>query len=417
MQKRILAFQYNEDRKHTAQFISDTISMVAKYYGLEHKILCISFDNASNNTAAVDSLKIALSPPLADIFHVRCACHIYNLIVKYGLYFFEPIIEKVRHAVGFIQGNNRKARLKEFKRKCEENNLRPRLMPEEIETRWNSTYDFLKTCNIYKAPITTTFNQYAYKFPEVMLQESDWDKINDVVIFLEKFYLATVEFSGAYYPTVCNILAYIADLSLLLMEYRCKTEYKDAITQMVEKFKKYFFPIPPIYLIGAMLNPCMKFTTMSEFVRIIYSSLEIKPEEKPSMFKTMSDTNDHIQSLYNHYVDLLDNATPTHTVPLARPSDEPSSSKRQAHGMPAHCVTNLSVWSKIQPTSQRSVNRDELNYYLRQAPESYQNNVSALDWWKNNQNQYPVLSTMARDVLNVPMSTVASESAFSQGRQ
>ncbi|KAL9691511.1 hypothetical protein QQ045_011935 [Rhodiola kirilowii] len=38
-----------------------------------------------------------------------------------------------------------------------------------------------------------------------------------------------------------------------------------------------------------------------------------------------------------------------------------------------------------------------------------------LEWWKKNSSMYPILSVMARDILSVPASTVASESAFSTG--
>ena len=34
-------------------------------------------------------------------------------------------------------------------------------------------------------------------------------------------------------------------------------------------------------------------------------------------------------------------------------------------------------------------------------------------WWKLNEVKYPVLQTIARDILAIPVSTVASESAFS----
>ncbi|KAF7130352.1 hypothetical protein RHSIM_Rhsim10G0102100 [Rhododendron simsii] len=42
-------------------------------------------------------------------------------------------------------------------------------------------------------------------------------------------------------------------------------------------------------------------------------------------------------------------------------------------------------------------------------------NFDILLWWKNNCNKYPILSQVARDVLAMPVSTVASESAFSTG--
>ncbi|KAM3341857.1 zinc finger BED domain-containing protein RICESLEEPER 4-like [Capsicum galapagoense] len=65
----------------------------------------------------------------------------------------------------------------------------------------------------------------------------------------------------------------------------------------------------------------------------------------------------------------------------------------------------------------RSIYREELKYYLRSLPEDRRRRINTLDWWRNNESKYPVLSRLARDILNVPMSTVASESAFSQGRQ
>ena len=44
-------------------------------------------------------------------------------------------------------------------------------------------------------------------------------------------------------------------------------------------------------------------------------------------------------------------------------------------------------------------------------------NFDILRWWKLNCERFPILSRMARDVLGVPISTVASESAFSTGGQ
>uniref|UniRef100_A0A803LEN3 HAT C-terminal dimerisation domain-containing protein n=1 Tax=Chenopodium quinoa TaxID=63459 RepID=A0A803LEN3_CHEQI len=42
-------------------------------------------------------------------------------------------------------------------------------------------------------------------------------------------------------------------------------------------------------------------------------------------------------------------------------------------------------------------------------------NFDALGWWKKGVERYPIVGLMARDVLAIPVSTVASESAFSTG--
>jgi hypothetical protein len=44
-------------------------------------------------------------------------------------------------------------------------------------------------------------------------------------------------------------------------------------------------------------------------------------------------------------------------------------------------------------------------------------NFDILDWWKANSTEYPILDSMSRDVLVVPTSTVALESALSTGRR
>ena len=41
--------------------------------------------------------------------------------------------------------------------------------------------------------------------------------------------------------------------------------------------------------------------------------------------------------------------------------------------------------------------------------------IDVLSWWQMERFHYPILSQLARDVLTIPISTVASESAFSIG--
>ena len=60
-----------------------------------------------------------------------------------------------------------------------------------------------------------------------------------------------------------------------------------------------------------------------------------------------------------------------------------------------------------------SKSRSELQRYLEDDFHPRTQDFDILKWWDVNSANYPVLGRIARDVLAVPASTVASESAFS----
>ena len=56
-----------------------------------------------------------------------------------------------------------------------------------------------------------------------------------------------------------------------------------------------------------------------------------------------------------------------------------------------------------------------MQQYLDAPTVEADDDFNILAWWKSYEVKYPVLSIMARDILTYPVSTVASESAFSTG--
>jgi hypothetical protein len=57
--------------------------------------------------------------------------------------------------------------------------------------------------------------------------------------------------------------------------------------------------------------------------------------------------------------------------------------------------------------------KSELDKYLAEGTEDIEMKIDLLVWWKASEQRFPILSRLARDVLAIPISTVASESAFS----
>ena len=74
--------------------------------------------------------------------------------------------------------------------------------------------------------------------------------------------------------------------------------------------------------------------------------------------------------------------------------------------------------SKSSCSSGSSYNLNELTMYLGSDPipipdDDEDNDLDLLAWWKSYETKFHVLSTMARDILTISVSTVASKQAFS----
>ena len=111
LQKKILSFR-KILHPHDGPSIYDSLTSVFREYEIQSKIFSITFDNASNNKSAINLfVRTIREGPLSEIFHVRCICHIINLIVQDGLKLISPSLQAIRSTILFLDLLNR---LQEF---------------------------------------------------------------------------------------------------------------------------------------------------------------------------------------------------------------------------------------------------------------------------------------------------------------
>jgi len=148
---------------HSGENIAAKIASMVEEFNLIDKIFAITLDNSFANTRAFENLQPCLfgymgsypAPTRNDpqkvkylLVHQRCACHIFNLIVKSRLKRIHPYLEAFRTAINFSNSSNQRITL--FKNYCISKGLRPRKFALDIEVRWNSTYLMLKHLLPYK---------------------------------------------------------------------------------------------------------------------------------------------------------------------------------------------------------------------------------------------------------------------------
>ncbi|XP_068501166.1 zinc finger BED domain-containing protein DAYSLEEPER-like [Phaseolus vulgaris] len=166
---------------------------------------------------------------------------------------------------------------------------------------------------------------------------------------------------------------------------------------MIVKFQKYWDEYSVVLAFGAILDPRMKLETLSFcFEKIDSLTWELKLENiKQKLYK-----------LFAEYSSKGLRATTSNTLKRKQgQSSSPSTSKPSL-------FYELKM-RKLQVANQSG--KTQLDTYLNEPTLDFDflEHMDVLEWWKNNSQRFSDLALMARDLLSIPITTVASESAFS----
>ncbi|XP_061348150.1 zinc finger BED domain-containing protein RICESLEEPER 1-like [Gastrolobium bilobum] len=411
LQKRVLSFVKVPPPRRGVD-VSDAIFKCLQLWGIESKVFSVSVDNAAYNDVCIRNLKGTLSRNnnlvlSGKLFHVRCCAHILNLLVQHGLGQIKDIIENVRESVKYV--NQSDSRLKTFSDIVKQMGIKERKLVIDCPTRWNSTYEMLFITCKFK----DVFPEYKEREPHYnyLPSNEDWEKVEKVCNLLEVFSLATNVISGSDYPTT----------NLYLPEvYRIKEVIDAAVEDiddfirgtakpMKEKFDKYWGECNLLMAIASVLDPRCKFHVANICFPLIYKS------ENEANYN-VEKVNQALEDLYDESFALsLQESSSNNEVEASMNQSSSSTRPPQVSlGSGFAKIMNMVREKQVVPPI-----KSELKCYLEEdvyiCDEKTQLSFNVLEWWKNNSSKYRILSKMARDILAVPISTVASESTFSAG--
>ncbi|KAI7950304.1 hypothetical protein MJO29_008978 [Puccinia striiformis f. sp. tritici] len=400
--KRIIGFKPLAS-PHDGPAISEQISQTLLEWNLMEKCTFVTLDNASSNNAAVRQVRTLVDDRClggleanGEFFHVRCAAHVINLVVKDG---FQCIIEglaKLRSSVKYFRlSSGRKEVFNEAVRRC---GITSEKQPTtDVATRWNSTFLTINS----SLPFKRAFENLSLidcNYKDCPTQ-SQWYELSQMKTFLAVFHSATEDLSGTKYPTSILLFKTMIKLQRTIDLAKENNTIGIAAGLMREKFDKYWGRMERFAQLAIIFDPRYKL----EYLRYYFSS-ELKLS-RPSSDSCVSQIKECLYDYYGTYAPQpsADNAAPTN-------ENNPTDEDDEDHGF-------KSFLASTKGNTMGSSSTAELDLYLQEATIQLpkKKDLNLLDWWKANNGRFPHLSQMAKTILMVPMTSVASESAFSTG--
>ncbi|XP_050231416.1 zinc finger BED domain-containing protein RICESLEEPER 2-like [Mercurialis annua] len=416
---------------HRGEYIAKSLENCVLDWGVKN-VFSITMDNASSNDVAVGVFRKKLiswgtGVAKGKYLHMRCIAHILNLVVSDGLKDVNVSVKKVRDAVRYIR--NSPARLKKFKESADFVGVESKkCLCLDVPTRWNSTYLMLHTAALYEK-VFEKYDEDESSFKTDLngnIPDShDWEVVRKFSDCLAHFYTVTLRISGSLYVTSDMHFQEICDLNVVLCDMieSDDLEIKNLGERMKVKFDKYWGDpdkMNKLIFFAYVFDPSVKLEGMEYSLTTMFGKVR-----GVALYKAVVD---ELTLLFLEYNSIFESVGGGSSSNVSELGSQPSSTQVEGGNLAPVPVPYCATGTRKPPSVMKarfkqhrremgtsSSRRTELEIYLDEALLDDEDQIDVLMWWKFNSARFPVLSRMARDILAVPISTVASESAFSTG--
>ncbi|CAN0917467.1 Putative AC transposase [Linum grandiflorum] len=381
---------------HTSERLAAKLSQCLLDWNIDTKLSTITLDNCTTNDAMINLVRESLLPSnlIHDgaLLHMRCSAHILNLIVRDGLEVVKDGIEKIRESVVFWTCTPRRVEYFHDNAKQCKLSVSNKLVLD-CPTRWNSTYEMLRVAIPYKVVFERLKKREAQY--NSLPNDNHWIFAAAVCEKLEVFASMTEIFSGLHYPTANQFFIKVCELRLHMLSWLDDPNHiiSRMAGKMWLKFSKYWNDIHLLLAVAVVLDPRYKLHIVEYFAAKFGSTnTDLAAERVKSV----------LVDLFREYQSKDPN-----------PADyDIGDSSVDASDL------DFDLYVSQRKKSRTTVITTELDHYLAEdvVPRSKKlPSFDILNWWNLYGAKYPTLHRIAKDILAVPITSVASESAFSSG--
>lgn len=241
--------------------------------------------------------------------------------------------------------------------------------------------------------------------------ESDWEHAKTYAPILKFFYDATLKVSATRYVTGNSYFKEIFGVGLMIRKLglnKSDANQKAMAVKMKAKFDKYWGDMENmnmVIFIACAIDPRYKMKHVSWLIRESYGA------GRDSIADALIEKiNLVLEKMFQHYeAKVSDSSVETSHAQGTKNSAEVVEEFVETYDLD-------SLIDIHEESEEKSVDQSDLESYLAdQCVPRSDPNFDVLNWWKRTGSKYKILSLMARHLLAISVSTVASESAFSTG--
>lgn len=351
---------------HTATNVKTLLLEELENWNISNKVMALTTDNGSEMVAGTTLLEAELdSAPI----HVRCMAHVVNVAVKAAFEMIKSNVGKLRSLILAIRKSvKRRERFEKLKSNMGYDAV---LLPSsDVKTRWSSTY-YMLTAAVKAKPVLNALVLEITELSEFSITDTEWALAESMCEILKIFANVTENQSGKHYVTLSM---YKGLFDMLLKSVSDFTEMqfgplKDTTTAMRDKLKTYEnYVSTDLTKLAIIMDPrfANDETRDDPFLR---TQMTLHGYSVNNTFSESQETNNNL------------------------------------------FATIFSQGATETPT--QSSSEDEVGLFFKATRVKEHFGIDPLAWWKINEKRFPNVAKLARDILAVQASSVASESTFS----